>query len=254
MKKVVNKVIHLPALLSMLLLFCALGTGGVYAGSVVNHVVQPGESLTAIASHYGTTVYRISQDNNIQNANLVKPGQVLRITLPDAPTSPPPAQSTSTPTAESPAAATPVPPPAPVSQDGATPTPTPTPTRQPAATATSAPVQGCIGYAQNGEMRYTVRSGDTLSGLASRYGTSASAIKIRNCLGSDTVMVGQLLIVPYGAVDNTPVPPTATSSGQQRSDPTFTPTRVPPTATPTPRPIPTSTATPSSWLDRLLGR
>jgi membrane-bound lytic murein transglycosylase D len=40
---------------------------------------------------------------------------------------------------------------------------------------------------------YKVRSGDTLGSIAKRHGTSVSAIKSRNGLGSDTIQVGQTL-------------------------------------------------------------
>ncbi len=40
---------------------------------------------------------------------------------------------------------------------------------------------------------YTVRKGDTLSGVAARYGMSTSSLKSRNGLGSSTIYVGQKL-------------------------------------------------------------
>lgn len=44
--------------------------------------------------------------------------------------------------------------------------------------------------------RYTVKSGDTLSGIASRTGASVAAIKRVNGLETDVVRLGQTLIVP----------------------------------------------------------
>lgn len=53
-------------------------TGGEQpAGGV--HVVQPGETLSAIARRYGTTAQAIAAANNIANLNLIRPGQQLTI-------------------------------------------------------------------------------------------------------------------------------------------------------------------------------
>lgn len=43
---------------------------------------------------------------------------------------------------------------------------------------------------------YTVRLGDSLSSIASRYGTSYLAIKAANGLGGDTIYPGQTLVIP----------------------------------------------------------
>ena len=43
------------------------------------HVVQRGESLSAIASKYNTTVANLAELNNIQNANTIQIGQQLRL-------------------------------------------------------------------------------------------------------------------------------------------------------------------------------
>lgn len=45
----------------------------------VYYTVVRGDTLSAIASRYGTTVQEIAQINGIQNVNLIYPGQVLRI-------------------------------------------------------------------------------------------------------------------------------------------------------------------------------
>ena len=83
--------------------------------------------------------------------------------------------------------------------------------------------------------KYQVRSGDTLSKIARRCGVTAQAIREMNSLRSDTIYVGQWLIIRGVSVATaTPASryvPTATAT------PTFTPrpTRqeVSPTATPT---------------------
>lgn len=48
-------------------------------GSII-YTVQRGNTLSQIASAYGVTVEQIVQTNNIQNPNLIFPGQKLRIT------------------------------------------------------------------------------------------------------------------------------------------------------------------------------
>lgn len=43
------------------------------------YVVQQGDSLSTIATRFGTTVSALQSANNIRNANLIYPGQVLRV-------------------------------------------------------------------------------------------------------------------------------------------------------------------------------
>jgi len=108
---------------------------------------------------------------------------------------------------------------------------------------------GCNQTSQTGDLRYTIRSGDSLYGLAARYGVTVTAIKQRNCLTSDVVVVGQLVIIPMGANNpNGGAAPTAIPRSTSSNQPTVTPTPRPtPTATPAPTPTPER-----SWLDRLL--
>ncbi|NBP28318.1 MAG: LysM peptidoglycan-binding domain-containing protein [Flavobacteriia bacterium] len=44
--------------------------------------------------------------------------------------------------------------------------------------------------------KYTVKSGDTLSGIARKYHTTVSKLKSRNGLNSDVIHVGQVLKIP----------------------------------------------------------
>ena len=53
---------------------------GNYNTETIYYTVKRGDTLSAIASRYGTTVQEIAQLNRIQNVNLIYPGQVLRIT------------------------------------------------------------------------------------------------------------------------------------------------------------------------------
>lgn len=86
-------------------------------------------------------------------------------------------------------------------------------------------------------IRYTVRSGDTLSSIARLFGTTVGAIVQANGLANpDALRIGQMLIIPVAAT------PTAIAT----ITPTHTPT-LPPTATPTltPEVVIESTPTPA---------
>lgn len=43
------------------------------------YIVKRGDTLSDIAQKYGTTVYKICKNNNIQNRNLIYPGQKIKI-------------------------------------------------------------------------------------------------------------------------------------------------------------------------------
>jgi LysM repeat protein len=67
--------------------------------------------------------------------------------------------------------------------------PTATPvTPQPSALATASPAQP--------PSTYVVREGDTLSLIATRFGTSVAAIQEANGLNSDVINIGQVLVIP----------------------------------------------------------
>lgn len=44
------------------------------------HVVKPGETLSGIAQKHGTTWQKLAQINGIKNANLIRPGQKIKLT------------------------------------------------------------------------------------------------------------------------------------------------------------------------------
>lgn len=160
-----------------------------------NYTVKSGDNLSAIASRYGMTVNALVTLNGIQNANLIYPGQVLRV-------------------ADSGAGST-------VTKKATTPiTSTGTQaytvrygdtlsgiaSRYGTSTSTLASINGISNpnWIYPGQVlklsggsstrSYTVRSGDTLSGIASRLGTSWTALKAKNGLANaNLIYPGQTL-------------------------------------------------------------
>ena len=85
-----------------------------------------------------------------------------------------------------------------VSQATALPTPEPTdePTEEPTSPTPPATQRPTKAPASEALQTYTVKPGDTLSALATRFGTSVSAIQAANGLDSDVINVGQVLVIP----------------------------------------------------------
>lgn len=157
-----------------------------------NYTVKSGDTLSAIANRYGMTVNALVTLNGIQNANLIYPGQSLRV-------------------ADSGQGST-------VSQKATTTTTTSTYTvrygdtlsgiasRYGTSTSTLASINGISNpnWIYPGQVlklsggssarSYTVRSGDTLSGIASRLGTSWTTLKAKNGLANaNLIYPGQTL-------------------------------------------------------------
>lgn len=157
-----------------------------------NYTVKSGDTLSAIASRYGMTVNALVTLNGIKNANLIYPGQVLRV-------------------ADSGQGST-------VSQKATTTTTTSTYTvrygdtlsaiasRYGTSISALASLNG-IGNpnriypgqvlklsGDSSTRSYTVRSGDTLSGIASRLGTSWTSLKAKNGIANaNLIYPGQTL-------------------------------------------------------------
>lgn len=124
----------------------AITTGKQLHQDTHNYTVKSGDTLSDIASRYGMSVNALVMLNGIKNANLIYPGQVLR-----------------------------------VADSGAGSTVTKK------ATAVITPT---------GTSTYTVRYGDTLSGIASRYGTSANTLASINGISNPNwIYPGQVLRV-----------------------------------------------------------
>lgn len=157
-----------------------------------NYTVKSGDTLSAIASRYGMTVNALVTLNGIQNANLIYPGQVLRV-------------------ADSGQGGT-------VSQKATTTTTSSTYTvrygdtlsaiasRYGTSTSTLASINGISNpnWIYPGQVlklsggsstrAYTVRSGDTLSGIASRLGTPWTSLKAKNGIANaNLIYPGQTL-------------------------------------------------------------
>jgi LysM repeat protein/Tol biopolymer transport system component len=118
------------------------------------HTVAPGETLTSIAFRYGTTVAALAAANGLSETDLIYVGQVLSV------------------------------------PGGVSPGPVPI-------------SGGCANY-------HTVQWGDTLSGIAWRYQTTANALMQANDLYSDLIYQGQRLCVPPGGVALPPARPSYT--------------------------------------------
>ncbi|MGP6139632.1 MULTISPECIES: LysM peptidoglycan-binding domain-containing protein [unclassified Jeotgalibaca] len=130
-----------------------LGLQSVPPSGGTTYTVKAGDTLYAIALRYGVTVAQLTSANNITNANLISVGQVLRIP--------------------------------------GTGTTTPPPT---------------------GTTNYTVKAGDTLSGIAARYGvTVAQLASANNITNVNLIRVGQVLRIP-GTTGGPVTPPPATGT------------------------------------------
>jgi LysM repeat protein len=62
---------------------------------------------------------------------------------------------------------------------------------------------------ESGELLYEVKSGDTLSGIARRHGTTVNALRAANGLVTDRIIVGQKLKIPGKSEAPMTAPPAA---------------------------------------------
>jgi LysM repeat protein len=148
--------------------FLVTATEPVHArSSSTTHVVQRGETLSSIAARYGVSYQQLAAHNGITNPNRVRVGQLLRI---------PSSSSQTVPEQSSPAR-----------RNAAVPQPTST-----SEAAGSSPASS----AQQAEIDYTVRRGDSLHSIGARYGVTVADLMQRNNLRSNVIFVGQRLIIP----------------------------------------------------------
>lgn len=129
------------------------------------YTVKSGDTLSKIANQFGTNYVQLAQINKISNPNRIYVGQVLQLQAQTASTTQPAANNNSTATVNKPA-----PKPAPT-----------TPTHVNTNTASSS---------------YTVKSGDTLAGIAAQYGVSYQQLaQVNNIANPNRIYVGQVLRV-----------------------------------------------------------
>ncbi|MFC7364122.1 MULTISPECIES: LysM peptidoglycan-binding domain-containing protein [Bhargavaea] len=165
MKKIVFSALTTAALATF------IATGDAEASSDT-YQVKSGDTLWKIASQHNVSVTSLKSYNNL-NSNLIFPGQVLEL----------------------------------VASNNA----------QPASSAKTAAKPAT----QSSSSSYTVKSGDTLSRIASAHGTSVSKIKSLNGLKSDLILVGQVLKVS-GTATAASAPKTSTTTTKTTSASTTT--------------------------------
>jgi len=127
------------------------------------YTVQPGEGLSAIARKFGLDYLTLAAANNIEDPYIIQPGQILRIptdgeALPQMPDVPAP--------------------------------PSPAPTQE-------APAPAAQTQSQTAPGTYTVKSGDSLSRIATQFGTNYLVLAALNDIEDPYVVaIGQVLKVP----------------------------------------------------------
>ncbi|MGV3623967.1 MAG: LysM peptidoglycan-binding domain-containing protein [Archangium sp.] len=128
------------------------------------YTIRSGDTLGGIAKRFNTTVAKLQQANGIANPNVIYAGRTL--TIPDSYSSTPSHNNSSN-----------------------------------------------SGVSQT----YTVKSGDTLSGIAGRYGTTVAALAAKNGIRNPNLIhVGQRLIISGGSSAPAPSAPTGGNSGTYR--------------------------------------
>jgi len=126
-------------------------------GTLDTYTVQRGDTLSAIARRFDTTFQAIAEENDLADPNRILVGQVLRI-------------------------------PGTTGDEEAEETPTPEATEEP---------DDSDGGVDGEGTTYTVRSGDTLSSIARRFGVSTAAIAQANgIVNPNLIFVGQVLNIP----------------------------------------------------------
>lgn len=182
-------------------------TGGPPATPQDTYIIQPGDSLLAIAIRHDVTLNALLEANSITNANaMIWPGQSLKI------------PKTGEPVAEASKA-------------------------EPGASA-NAPAEEPASQEPVGRVVHIIRRGDSLWSIANQYGKTVEGLVELNQLKSATAFlgVGQELIIEPG-VTATPRPPTATAVPPTATTaPTNTPAPTePPAPTATPIALPPAT-------------
>jgi LysM repeat protein len=134
-----------------------------------SYKIQSGDSLSKIAARFGVSSREIAELNAIKDPNKIRIGQTLLLPsyASNVPSQPKAAKSASAP-------------------------------RKPKAESAPA-VAGSGPSTSLGAGEYIVKSGDSLSRIASRNGTTVKALREVNNLKSDMLKIGQKLVLPAGA-------------------------------------------------------
>jgi len=149
------------------------------AGSA--HVIQSGETLSAIAKQYGITAKALIEANQLKNPDRILAGAQLTV----------PAASPTPVAAVPPPVLAPAPPPVAAVA----------PVAAPAPPVVAAPVQPATNH--------VIQSGETLSQIATTYGTSVRLLRELNGLSNvDSIRAGASLLIPSPQVAAAPPSPT----------------------------------------------
>ncbi|HSN37084.1 MAG TPA: LysM peptidoglycan-binding domain-containing protein, partial [Arthrobacter sp.] len=136
------------------------------------YTVKSGDTLSAIAARHGVRLSEVFGWNGLNMGSIIRPGQQVKIGGAAAP-----APSAPAPAPAAPAPAAPAPAPAPVTASGS----------------------------------YTIKSGDTLSGIAARNGVKLADILSANRLTMSSIIYpGQKLAIPGASIAPASTPPAAT--------------------------------------------
>ncbi|WP_461227111.1 LysM peptidoglycan-binding domain-containing protein [Lacticaseibacillus suihuaensis] len=179
------------------------GTGaGATTGSTsgVTYTVRRGDTLTAIARRYGTTVSALAALNGLKNPNVLMVGQ--KLVVKKATTTTASSATTKPTTTTKPATST--------SKPAAKPTP---------ATATKPAAKPTV---TSPAVTYTVRAGDTLYAIARSHQTTvAKLVSLNKLANANRIGVGQRLVIRAAT---TAVKATATKATTAKATPTKTAT------------------------------
>ena len=144
------------------------------ASKTGTHTVRPGDTVYDIAATYGVSPNQIVRVNNLTSGGRwIMPGDRLVIPGKSADAAPRPAERTTTTTPA---------------------------TKSSTAPAKSSPTKSSTARTQSSGATYTVRSGDTLSGIALRHGTTVRALASASGINAGSfIYPGQRLVLPGGS-------------------------------------------------------
>ncbi len=162
------------------------------AGPYKSYFVQPGDTLSGIATRFGVSWRELARANGLGEETVLQVGVVLRVPLP-SPDADQSAAATAAQPAQAPGASTGT------NAVAANSSVSPEPTARPAAVAASAQQATAASAALPPEASatYVIRPGDTLSRIAARFGISWQELARANGLSEhDILAVGGTLVIP----------------------------------------------------------